>query len=109
MLDKLFNFFRRAIASAERDRVDEKFDGVEEKLDRFDERMDRLEKSQSEQNAKLSQIHEVGLANLETLEAKLNRSESKNEAYQSVNNFRFESIQESFKRLEGLISRSLNN
>lgn len=108
MLDKFLNFFRRAIASAERDRVDEKFERVEEKLDHFDDRMDSLENSQAQQNAKLNQIHEVSLANLETLEAKLNKSESKSESYQSVNNFRFESIQESFKRLEALISRALN-
>lgn len=107
MFDRLFNIFRRAIASAERDRVDEKFEQVHEKLDNFDSRMDNLEKSQSEQNGKLSQIHEVGLANLETLEAKLNKSESKSEAYQSVNNFRFDAIQESFKRLESLISRTI--
>ncbi|OIP78087.1 MAG: hypothetical protein AUK48_02405 [Oscillatoriales cyanobacterium CG2_30_44_21] len=106
MLDKIFGALRKIITSSERDRIDKKFDRVDEKLDHFDGRLDNLEKSQVEQNYKLNQIHEVGLANLEVFEAKLNKHEAKAESHQSVSTFRFESIAKSLDNLEKLIGRT---
>jgi uncharacterized protein YhaN len=107
MIPKIIIFVRNLISSAERDRLQEKFEKVHEKFDHFDERLDALEISQALQNEKLSSIKEITLANNEALEQKLNRSAVTAHSVREIVDFRIESFQESLKRLEGLISELL--
>ena len=54
----------------------EKFDHVDDNFSAMDERIDRLELGQAEMKSEMKSIHEVGLANLELLEGKINNSKS---------------------------------
>ena len=107
MFNKFARFVSRWISSAERDRMEEKFEKVNEKFDHFDDRLDDLETSQALQNEKLSSIHQITLANNEALEQKLNRSAVTNQSIRDIVDVRIESFQESLKRLEILISQYL--
>ena len=95
------------MSSAERDRMQEKFDKVNEKFDHFDDRLDSLETSQALQNEKLSSIHQVTLANNEALEQKLNRSTVTTQTVREIVDIRIEGFQETLKRLEEIMSQLL--
>jgi len=107
MLDPLFRFFNRILASAERDRMDDKLNAVSLKFDHFDDRMDALEISQARQNEKLSTIHLITLANNEALEQKLNRSNITAEMVREIVDARINGFQDSLRILEGLITQLL--
>jgi len=107
MISKLIIFVRNIVSSAERDRLQEKFEKVHEKFDHFDKRLDALEVSQALQNEKLSSIKEISLANNEALEQKLNRSAVTAQSVREIVDFRIEAFQESLRRLEVLISELL--
>ena len=107
MFDKIFNILRKWAASADRDRIDQKFEKVDEKFDHFDDRLDDLEKSQAQQNEKLSAIHQISLANNEAIEQKVNRSTVTAQSVREIVDVRLEGFQEGLKRLESLISQVL--
>lgn len=107
MISKLVIFIRNIISSAERDRLQEKFEKVYDKFDKFDDRLDALEGSQALQNEKLSSIEKITLANNEVLEEKLNRSTVTVQSVREIVDLRIETFQESLKRLEVLISQLL--
>lgn len=107
MFSKLIIFLKNIISSAERDRMQEKFEKVNDKFDHFDDRLDTLERSQSMQNEKLSSIHQITLANNEALEQKLNRTTVTAQSVREIVDIRINSFQESLRRLEALISQLL--
>lgn len=107
MFNKFAFFVSRWISSAERDRMQEKFEKVNDKFDHLDERIDSLETSQAMQNEKLSSIHQITLANNEVLEQKLNRNIVTSQSVREIVDFRIEAFQDSLKRLEILITQVL--
>ncbi len=109
MISKLIIFVRNIVSSAERDRMQEKFERVNDKFDHLDDRIDSLETSQALQNEKLSSIHQVTLANNEVLEQKLNRNSVSSQSVREIVDLRIEAFQDSLKRLEILITQVLRN
>ena len=114
MFDRLLNILRKALITAESNAIDnkfEKFDNKFEKFDnkmeRFDERMDSIERSQAEQNQKLSAINEVCLANNEALEQKLNSNKATSEAIRTVMDVQNKSFNDTLKRLETLVLQAI--
>ncbi len=103
MIDKLFIIFRKVLASAESDRYDAKFNRLDSKVDNLDMRMDGLAISQAQQNEKLAAIHQITLANNETLEQKINFNNATSQNTKDLSEIRFASFSESFKRLEALV------
>lgn len=107
MFDKIVRVIQRWAASADRDRNDRLFEKVDDKLDHFDERLDSLEKSQAQQNEKLSAIYQISSANNEALEQKVNRTTVTAQSVREIVDVRLEAFQESLKRLEVLITQIL--
>lgn len=107
MLEKFVNGLKRWAISAERDRLEEKFEKVHEKFDHFDDRLDALESSQELQNEKLSSIRDITLANNEALEQKLNRSAVTAQSVREIVDIRIQGFQETLKRLEEIMSQLL--
>ena len=105
MLDRVFKVFTKLLASAERDRLDDKFLRLDEKVDHLDTRIDSLERSQSAQSEKLSAIHSVTLANNEALEQKLNRNAVTTEGVRQIVDARMETFQMSLKQIQSLIEQ----
>ncbi|WP_434686917.1 hypothetical protein [Pseudanabaena minima] len=105
MLDKILRVCRKFLASAERDRLDDKFLRVEAKVDDLDTRMDNLACSQAAQSEKLSAIHAVTLANNEALEQKLNRNSVTTEGVRQIVDARLETFQLSLKQIQSLIEQ----
>ncbi len=103
MLDRLFNVFSKIIASAERDRLDQKFDHVEDNFLAMDDRIDRLEIGQAEMKAEMKSIHQVGLANLELLEQKINNGKTGLELLKEYMKDKFEYTNKSLEHMETLI------
>lgn len=96
MLDKLFGMVRRAIATSERDRI-------EEKLEKFDERLDLLESTDKQIYTRLEAIHETNLANNEALEQKMNASKANQEMLKSIIDVKFEYMAKAFEDVKSLI------
>lgn len=96
MFNRLFRFFSRIVASAERDRLLLKFEVLEC-------RMDKIEISQAEMKSEIKAIHEVWLANSELLEGKLNLSRANQEVIKDLIDTRFTFMDRSFEDLKGLI------
>ncbi|ELS32793.1 MULTISPECIES: hypothetical protein [Pseudanabaena] len=96
MIDKLFGAIRRFIARSERDII-------EEKLGRFDERLDDLESTDQQIYTRLDAIHQVNLANNESLEQKMNASRANQEALKETINTKFEYMSEALKDIKSLI------
>lgn len=107
MLDKILKVFRKMLASAENDRIDNKFDRLDVKVDHLDTRIDSLERSQAAQNEKLSSIHSISLANNEALEQKLNRNTVTTDSVRQIVDARMETFQASIKRVEELVTQAL--
>jgi hypothetical protein len=97
MFDRLFGLFTRVITSAERDRLSLKFDALEC-------RMDKLEICQAETKSELRAIHEIGLANAELLEGKLNLSKANQEVIKDLIDTRFTLLGRSFEDLKILVT-----
>lgn len=106
MLSRILNVFHKWLASAERDRIEQKFQKIDNDLSHVDTRIDGLEMGQSEIKSQLKSIHEVGLANLEALEEKLNSNKVSNEVTREMFTDRFEYMKKSFERLETLFTSS---
>jgi len=96
MIDKLISVIRRMIATSERDRI-------EEKLTRFDERLDSLESTDQQIYTRLDAIHQVNLANNESLEQKMNASRANQEMLKEVINVKFEYMAKAFEDVKSLI------
>jgi len=96
MIDKLISVIRRMIATSERDRI-------EEKLSRFDERLDSLESTDQQIYTRLDAIHQVNLANNESLEQKMNASRANQEMLKEVINVKFEYMAKAFEDVKSLI------
>jgi len=96
MIDKLISVIRRMIATSERDRI-------EEKLTRFDERLDSLESTDQQIYTRLDAIHQVNLANNESLEQKMNASRANQEMLKEVINVKFEYMAKAFEDIKSLI------
>ncbi len=96
MIDKLISIIRRMIATSERDRI-------EEKLTRFDERLDSLESTDQQIYTRLDAIHQVNLANNESLEQKMNASRANQEMLKEVINVKFEYMAKAFEDVKSLI------
>ena len=107
MFSNIFSLIRKWAASAERDRLNEKFDHLEGKIDKFDERLDRVEQIQAEKNERIRAIHEISLANNEALEQKLNASTVSVEMVRQIVDVRIESFQDSIKSLQASIEKIL--
>ena len=107
MLDKIFKLIQRWAASAERDRLEGKFDHIDEKFDDVDKRFDNIERWQARQDEKLSSIDKVTLANNEALEQKLNRSVVSAQSVREIVDARINGFQETLKRLEDLLNQIL--
>ena len=99
MLDKIFKVCRKFLASIENDRISEKFDDM-------DTRIDRLELGQTEMKSDMKSIHEVGLANLELLEQKINNGKTGLEMLKDYMKDKFEDSNKTLNRLEGLITET---
>lgn len=99
MFNRLFGFFSRIVASAERDRLSLKFEALEC-------RMDKIEISQAETKSEIRAIHQVWLANSELLEGKLNLSRANQEIIKDLIDTRFTFMDRSFEDLKGLIKSS---
>lgn len=99
MFDRLFGFFSRIVASAERDRLSLKFESLEG-------RMDKLEIFQAEIKSEVRAIHQVWLANSELLEGKLNLSRANQEVIKDLIDTRFTCMDRSFEGLKDLIKSS---
>lgn len=106
MFDRLFNVLRKIVASAERDRMAEKFDHVDDNFSAMDARIDRLEIGQSEMKSEMKSIHEVGLANLELLEQKINNGKSGLEMLKEYMKDKFDASTKTLEKLEALITAS---
>jgi hypothetical protein len=100
MIDKILKALRRWVASAERDRIDEK-------IGKLDSRIDSLESSQAAQTEKLSAIHSISLANNEALEQKLNRATVTSDSVRQIVDARIEGFQASMKYIQGLVEQIL--
>lgn len=105
MISRILSIFHKWLASAERDRMDSKFEKIYETLGGFDDRLDRIESKQSGQEEKVSAIYQVTLANNEALEQKLNRSTVSAEVVREIVDVRINSFQDSLKRLESLMNQ----
>jgi hypothetical protein len=103
MLDRIFKALKRWAASSERDRMAEKFDHVDDNFSAMDERIDRLEIGQTEMKSEMKSIHEVGLANLELLEQKINSGKSGLEMHKEYMKEKFDSFTKTLEKLENLI------
>jgi hypothetical protein len=103
MMDSLIKFFQRWVASAERDRIAQKFDHVDDNFSAMDDRIDRLEIGQAEMKSEMKSIHEVGLANLELLEQKINNGKTGLEMLKDYMKDKFEDSNKTLGRLESLI------
>jgi hypothetical protein len=90
MIDKLLRMIQRALASSERDRLNDKFDA-------FDRRLDRLELDTAEIKTRLDSFHKVNLANQELFEEKLNSAKSGQEVLKEMIAFRFSTIENLIK------------
>ena len=106
MLDRIFSAIRRFLASAERDRIAQKFDHVDDSFSAMDDRIDRLEIGQSEMKSEMKSIHEVGLANLELLEQKINNGRSGLEMLKEYMKDKFDTSTKTLEKLEALITAS---
>ncbi|WP_103668440.1 hypothetical protein [Pseudanabaena sp. BC1403] len=96
MIDKIFGAIRRMIARSERDMI-------EEKLGEFNGRLYSLEAEDREINTKLTSMHEVNMANNESLEQKLNLSKVTQETIKSTIELRFAYVDKAFDDLKALI------
>ena len=105
MFDRIFKVVRKILASAESDRIDDKFDRLNDKVDDLDTRIDDLACSQAAQSEKLSAIHSVTLANNEALEQKLNRNSVTTEGVRQIVDARLETFQLSLKQIQSLIEQ----
>lgn len=105
MIDRIFSAIRKFVASAERDRMAEKFDHVDDNFLAMDLRIDRLEIGQAEIKADCKAIREITLANNETLESKINRSTVTSESVRQIVDARIDGFQEGLKRLEALLNQ----
>ncbi len=105
MLARIFSTIRKILASAERDRMAEKFDRVDDNFSDLDLRIDRLELGQAEIKGDLKAIREVTFANNETLESKINRSTVTSESVRQIVDARIDGFQEGLKRLEALLNQ----
>jgi hypothetical protein len=99
MIKSIVKALQRWVASAERDRISEKFDDM-------DTRIDRLELGQTEMKSDMKSIHEVGLANLELLEQKINNGKTGLEMLKDYMKDKFEDSNKTLNRLEGLITET---
>lgn len=99
MIKSIVKVLQRWVASAERDRISEKFDDM-------DTRIDRLELGQTEMKSDMKSIHEVGLANLELLEQKINNGKTGLEMLKDYMKDKFEDSNKTLNRLEGLITET---
>ena len=99
MFNRLFGFFSRIVASAERDRLSLKFEALEC-------RMDAIEISQAETKYEIRASHQAWLANSELLEGKLNLSRANQEIIKDLIDTRFTFMDRSFEDLKGLIKSS---
>lgn len=112
MLDRVFKFLGKLLASAERDRIEDKVERLDTqlngKVDHLDTRIDSLERSQASQNEKLSAIHSVSLANNEALEQKLNRNSVTTEGVRQIVDARMETFQVNLKHIQTLIEKIIN-
>jgi hypothetical protein len=102
MLSRIFKIFQRLISSAERDRLDQKFD---KGFSDLDNRIDRLEVGQAEIKGDIRAIRENTLANSEVLESKINRSTVTSESVRQIVDARIDGFQEGLKRVEELLSK----
>lgn len=96
MIGKLFNLIRKAIASSERDRI-------QELINHMDDRLDSLSESHAETKAKLIAMQEVNFANTEALEQKLNATKAGQEHLYSVIDLRFTYVDRAFDDIKALI------
>ena len=103
MIDKILKVVTRWIATADRDRIDQKFDHVDDNFLAMDDRIDRLEGGQAEMKADMKSIHEVGLANLELLEQKINNGKTGLEMLKEYMKDKFEYTNKSLEHMEKLI------
>ena len=99
MIKSIVKVLQRWVSSAERDRISEKFDNM-------DTRIDRLELGQTEMKSDIKSIHEVGLANLELLEQKINNGKTGLEMLKDYMKDKFEDSNKTLNRLEGLITET---
>ena len=99
MIKSIVKVLQRWVASAERDRISEKFDDM-------DTRIDRLELGQTEMKSDMKSIHEVGRANLELLEQKINNGKTGLEMLKDYMKDKFEDSNKTLNRLEGLITET---
>lgn len=99
MIKSIVKVLQRWVASAERDRISEKFDDM-------DTRIDRLELGQTEMKSDMKSIHEVGLAKLELLEQKINNGKTGLEMLKDYMKDKFEDSNKTLNRLEGLITKT---
>lgn len=106
VIDRIFKIFQRLISSAERDRMAEKFDHVDDNFSAMDARIDRLEIGQTEMKSEMKSIHEVGLANLELLEQKINNGKSGLEMLKEYMKDKFDTSTKTMEKLEALITAS---
>ena len=106
MIDRIFSAIRRFLASAERDRIAQKFDHVDDNFSAMDDRIDRLEIGQTEMKSEMKSIHEVGLANLELLEQKINNGKSGLEMLKEYMKDKFDTSTKTLEKLEALITAS---
>jgi uncharacterized protein (UPF0335 family) len=102
MIDRIFKIFQRLISSAERDRLDRKFD---KGFSDLDDRIDRLEVGQAEIKGDIKAIREITSANNETLESKINRSTVTSESVRQIVDARIDGFQGGMKRLEDLLNQ----
>jgi hypothetical protein len=116
MLDKIFKAVRHLLASAERDRLEAKFEKINTRFsdlegefdNRFtgvDSRLDEVEKHQAAQNEKLNAIHQVTLANNEALEQRLNLSVVSSDMVRQIVDARIDGFQSSMKNIQSLIEQ----
>jgi uncharacterized coiled-coil DUF342 family protein len=105
MLSKFFSLLRKLILSAERDRLEDRFDEISEKFEEFDERIDELKIGQSEIKAEIKASNEIHLANLEAMEQKMNRNTTTAESVRQIVDARLSGFQESMRVVQGLIEQ----
>jgi hypothetical protein len=102
MFSRIFKIFQRLISSAERDRLDQKFD---KGFSDLDDRIDRLEVGQAEMKGDLKAIRESTFVNNELLESKINRSTVTSESVRQIVDARIDGFQEGLKRVEELLNK----
>jgi len=96
MIDKILGAIRRAIARSERDRI-------EEELKTFNSRLYSLESEDKQIHTKLNSMHEISLANNESLEQKLNLSKVTQETIKETIDLRFSYMDRAVEDLKALI------